>query len=128
MRVGTVPQGGPLNSSSKLFWLEITRSISFPEVSTDSLVVLGCHLERLEREFAPQCLSNIPLAVLPSLQEVIVIGGIGKHRNPFVILGRSPEKGDASNINLLNCICESASRFCDGFGEWIEVADYDRDG
>lgn len=67
MRIGTVPQRSPLNSPSELFWLEITRSVLLPEVSADSLVILGRHLERLEREFASQRLSNIPLAFLPSL-------------------------------------------------------------
>jgi len=66
MRISTVPQGSPLNSSSKFFRLEVTRSVLLPEVSADSLVILGRHLERLEREFASQSLPNIPLTVFPS--------------------------------------------------------------
>lgn len=128
MRVGTVPERSPLNSSSEFFRFEITRGIFLPEVSTDGFVVLGCHLECLERELASQRLANVPLTVLPSLQKVTVIGGIGKHGDPFVILGRSAEKGNTSNINLLDRICEGTSRFFDGFGEWIEVANHDRDG
>jgi hypothetical protein len=128
MRVGTVPQRSPLNSSSKFFRLEITRSVLLPEVSADSLVVPGRRLERLECELASQRLSNVPLTILPSLQKVIVIGGIGKDGDPFVILCRSPQKGDPSNVDLLDRICESASRFCDCFGERIEVANHDRYG
>ena len=128
MRVSTVPQGCPLNSSSKFFRLEIARSIFLSEVSTNGLVVLCRHLKCLEREFASQRLPNIPLTVLPSLQKVVVIGRIGKDGDPFVILRRSPKKGDPSNINLLDRVCESTSRFCDSFGERIEVANHDRDG
>jgi len=90
MRVGAIPQRSPLNSSSKFFRLEITRSVLLPEVSADSLVVFGRRLKRFEREFPSQRLPNIPLTVLPSLQKVIVIGGIGKDGDPFVILCRGP--------------------------------------
>ena len=128
MRVGTVPQGSPLDSPGKFFRLEITRSVSFPEVSTDSVVILCSHLERLESEFAPQRLPDIPLAVFPSAQEVVVIGRIGKDGDPLVILGRSTEKGDTSDVNFFDRVCESASRFRDGLGEWVEVANHDRDG
>ena len=128
MRVSTVPQRSPLNSSSKFFRLEITGSVLLPEVSTDSLVVLGRRLERFEREFASQRLSDIPLTVLPSFQKVIVIGRIGKDGDPFMILCRGPQKGDPSDVDLLDRICKSASRFCDGFGERIEVANHNRYG
>ena len=128
MRVGTVPQGSPLNRSSKLPGLEITRSVFLSEVSADSVVILCRHLESLERECTSQRLSDIPLAVLPSLEEAIIIGGIGKDGDPFVILGCSTKKGNTPNINLLDCVCESASRFRDCFGERIEVANHDRDG
>jgi hypothetical protein len=128
MRVGTVPQGSPLNSPSEFFRLEVARSVLLPEVSTNGFVVLGRHLKRLERELTPQRLADISLTVLPSLQEAIVIGRIGKDGDPLVILGRSAEKRDAANINLLDRVCEGASRFRDGFGEGVEVADHDRDG
>ena len=128
MRVGTISEWRPLDSSSELLRFEITRSVSFPEVSADSVIILGCHLECLESKFASQRLSDIPLTVPPSAQEAIVIGGIGKDGDPLVILGRSAKKGDTSNVNLFDRVCESASRFRDGLGEWIEVADHDRDG
>ena len=128
MRVGTVPQGSPLNSPSKFFRLEVARSVLLPEISTDCFVVLGRHLERLERELTPQRLADIPLAVPPRLQEPIIIGRIGKDGDPLVILGRSAEKRDTPNIDLLDRVGEGASRFRDGFGEGIEVADHDRDG
>ena len=128
MRVCTVPQRRPLNSSSKFFRLEIARSVLLPKVSTDSFVVLGRHLKCLEREFAPERLSDISLPVFPSLEEAIVIGGIGKDGDPLVIFGRGTKKGDTPNVNLFDRICESAPRVRDGFGEWVEVADHDRDG
>ena len=127
MRVGTIPEGSPLNSSSELFRLEVAGSVFLPEISTDSLVVFGCHFKRLERKFASQSLPNISLAVLPSLQKVAVIGRIGKDGDPFVILGSGPEKGNPSNVDFLDRVCKSASRFCNGFGERIEVANHDRD-
>jgi len=128
VRVGTIPEGRPLDSPSEFFRLEIARSISFPEVSTDSIVILGRHLECLESKFASQRLSDIPLAVLPSAQETIVIGRIGEDGDPLVVLGCGTEKGNTSNVNLFHRVCESAFRFRDGLGERIKVADHDRDG
>lgn len=128
VRVGTITQRGPLNRPSELFWVKIAGSIFLPEISTDSIVIFRCHFERLERKFAPKLLPNIPLTVLPSFQEVIIIGGIGKNGDPFVILRRSTEERNASDINLLDRIFEGAPRFCDGLGERIEVANDDRDG
>jgi hypothetical protein len=128
VRVCTISQRGSLNSSGELFLVEITGSIFLPEVSADSIVVFGCHLKRLESEFAPKILSDIPLTVLPSLQEVIVIGGIGKDGDPFVVLGRSTEKGNAPDIDFFDCVGEGTPRFCDGLSERIEVANHDCDG
>lgn len=128
MRVCTVSQRGPLNSSSEFFRLEITRSVFFPEVSADSVVILGRHLEGFEREFAPQCLPNVPLTIFPSLQEAVIIRRIGEDGDPLVILGCCTKKGNTSDIDFFDRICEGAPRFCDGFGEWVEVADHDRDG
>lgn len=73
MRVCTVPQRSPLNGSGEFLRFEITRGVFLPEVSTDNVIVLGCHLESLEREFVPQRLPNIPLTIFPSLQEAVVI-------------------------------------------------------
>lgn len=128
MRVGTISQGSPLNCSGKLFWVEITGSVFLPEVSADSIVVFCRHLKCLESKFTPKLLSDVSLTVLPSLQEVIVIGGIGKDGDPFVIFGRGTKKGNATDINLLDRVRKGASRFCDGLSERIEVANHDRDG
>ena len=45
-----------------------------------------------------------------------------------MILGRSAKKGNTSDINLFDRIRNSAPWFRDRFGEWIEVANHDRDG
>lgn len=128
VRVGTISKRSPLNHSGKLFRVEIAGSVFLPEVPADSIVVFGRHLKRLESEFAPKLLPDILLTVLPGLEEAIVIGGIGKDGDPFVILGRSTKKGNTPNINLLDRVLEGASRFYDSLGERIEVANHDRDG
>ena len=128
MRVGAISQRSPLNSSGKLFRVEITGSVFLPEVSADTIVVFGRHLKRLKSKFAPKLFSDIPLTVLPSLQEVIVIGGIGKDGDPFVILCRSTKKGNTPDINLLDRVLEGTFRFCDGLSERVEIANDDRDG
>ena len=126
MRICTIPQGSSLNCSCELFRAKIAGSILLSEVSADGIVVFCCHLERFEREFAPELLSNISLTMFPSLEEAIIIGGIGKDGDPLVILCRGAEKSNTPDINLLDRIRESASRFSDGLGERVEVADNDR--
>ena len=125
MRVSTISQRGSLNRSSKLFRVQITGSVLLPEISADGIVVFGRHFKRLESKFTPKILSDIPLAVLPSFQEVIVIGGIGKDGDPFVVLSRSAKKGDTPDINFLYGVGKGAPRFCDCLCERIEVANDD---
>jgi len=92
-------------------------------VAIDRIVVLGGHLERLERKTVPQRLTRV--AVFPSIQERVVIRRIGRHTHLFVDLGRCSEKGDTSDIDLLDGAREHTAGFRDGGGKGIEVADDD---
>lgn len=126
--IGTISQRSPLDLPGKLFRVKITGSVFLPEVSADSIVIFGGHLKRLESKFAPKLLPDIPLAVFPSLQEAVVIGGIGKDGDPFVILSRSTEKGNTPDVDLLDRVREGTTWFRDGLGERIEIANHDKDG
>lgn len=101
------------------------RRILLSKVATDRVVVLGSHLERLEREAVSQRLTHV--AIFPSLQEGIVIRRIGQYTHAFVVLGRRSEEGDTPNIDLLDGVRERTAGFGDGGGKRIEVADDDGD-
>jgi hypothetical protein len=120
VRIGTVSQHHSLH--------RVTlgrRRILLSKVATDRVVILGSHLERLERKTVPQCLTDV--AVFPSVQERIVIRRIGQHTHPLVVLGRRSEKGDTPDVDLLDGFRERTARFRDGGRKWIEVANDDGD-
>jgi len=120
MRIGAVSQHHSLQ------WVTLGgRSILLSKVATDRIVVLGGHLERLERKTVTQRLTHV--AVFPSIQERVVVRRIGQHTYSLVVLGRRSEKGDTSDIDLLDGVRERAARFRDGGRKGIEVADDDVD-
>lgn len=120
MRIGAVAQHHSLQ------WVTLgRRRVLFSKVATDCLIVLGGHLERLERETVPQRLAYV--AALPSIQKCIVIRRIGQDTHPFVILGCRPEKSDTPDVDLLDGVRERTPGFRDGGGKWIEVTGDDGD-
>ena len=95
------------------------------KVATDRVVILGRHLERLERETVPQRLAHV--ALLPSIQERVVIRWIGQDAHPCVVLGCRSEEGDTPDVDLFDGVRERAAGLRDGLRERVEVADDDGD-
>lgn len=126
--VGTISQGHSLHITSKLVRREFGTSILVSEVSADSIIILGGHLECLQCELAAEGLIHISLAVGEGGKEFPVIGRVREDRNTGVILGRGTQKGDSSDVNFLDGISKRAVCFRDSFRKGVEVADDNGDG
>jgi len=126
VRVRAVSQYQSLGRPSVLF---SARGIGvlLAEVAADGRVVRGGHLERLERESAPERGADVAFALRPRLDKVGVIGGIGEHRDARVVLGRGAQQRDAADVDLLDGVREGAAWARDGRRERVQVADDDGD-
>ncbi len=113
MRVGSISQRHALGRANELTSARGVR-ILFAEVPADGYVVSCRHLERLERESAPESSADISVSLLPRLYKVGVIGGIRKHRDALVVLGRCTQQRDPADVDLLNGVRERAAGSCDG--------------
>jgi hypothetical protein len=128
MRVGAIPQSNSLHRSGQLVLWQLCACVLFPEIAANSIVILGRHLERLQGELTPQILAHIALALGERLDKLLVVGGIGENRHTRVVLGCCAQEGNASDIDLLNGVCEGASMLRDRVREGVEVAHDDGDG
>lgn len=127
VRIRAVSQYQSLGRPSVLF---SARGIGvlLAKVAADGRVVRGGHLERLERESAPERGADVAsFALRPRLDKVGVIGGIGEHRDARVVLGRGAQQRDAADVDLLDGVREGAAWARDGRRERVQVADDDGD-
>lgn len=127
MRICAVSQRQSLRWTGALFTVR-GIGVLLAEVPADGLVVPRGHLERLEREPAPECGSHVAAALRPRLHKVRVIGGIGEHRDALMIFGCGAQQRHTADVDLLDGVCEGAAWPRDGRRERIQVADDDRDG
>lgn len=67
------------------------------------------------------------VALGPYIQERVIVRRIGQDAHPLVVLGRRPEEGDTSDIDLLDGLRKRAAWLRDGGGKGIEIADDDGD-
>lgn len=129
MGVGAVAEGKALVADSGgglEVRLGVDRSVLLAEVVRDGAVVSSGLLEGLEREAAAGGSGNLALSLDLLDDGVVVIGG-ADDRGPVVVLGRSAEKSDTANVNLLNGTRDRAVRLLGLEDEGVEVADNDRD-
>jgi len=127
VRVCAVSQCQSLGRASALLTV-CGIGVLLAEVPADGLVVPRGHLERLEREPAPERGSHVAVALRPRLHKISVIRGIGEHRDALMVFGRGAQQCDAADVDLLDGVCEGASWSRDGRRERIQVADDDGDG
>src|SRR5579872_2133538 len=59
----------------------------------------------------------------PFLHDRLVIRRTHQHNHILKILGRRPDKGDATNVNLFLCLAQCCFRLCYRLSEGIEVYD-----
>ena len=128
VRVRAVTQSNTLDQSDGLVLWTIRRSVLLSEVTADGIVVLGGHLESLQGKLAASSLANVAATLLPCLKELSIVPRVRKDGDTLMVLSGSTEESDSTNVNLLNRVCERAVWLGDRLGEWVEVADNDRNG
>ena len=110
VRVGAVSQGDSLvpNTSSSLgVGSRVSARVHFPKVVGDSFIVSLGAFESLDSETSLGLVRDFA-ALLPFLEDDVVVGRRGDDRDTGVVLGSSPQKGDTANVNLLNGTGQSA--------------------
>src|SRR5262249_12019456 len=88
----------------------------------DETVIAGSRSKNLSSEFEPGCKRGV--AILFKLgRDAVVICGIGDDGNAFEIFsGRTQHRGSA-DVDVLNQLLGSESRFCGSLLKWIEIDD-----
>lgn len=130
VRVGTVSERQSLvanTGSGNQVLFGIGRRVHLSEVVCDRLVVGLGAFERL------QCQSSLGrvgdgLVLLPFAQDDVVVRGRRNDRDTGMVLGRSSEKGDTSDVDLLNGTGERAVGLLSLQNERVKVADDQGDG
>jgi hypothetical protein len=129
VRVGSVPQRHSLvrYTSSGLGILSgIGTSVHLPEVIRDGLIVSLCALERLDGQTPLGLVRNLA-ALLPFLENDVVVGRRRDDGDTGVVLGGGSEEGDTTDIDLLNSGSEGAIGLGGLHDEWVEVANHQSD-
>ena len=130
MRVGTVPQRQSLvrdTSGSFALLGSVEGRVLFPEVIADGLVVRRGLLKRLQSESASSRLRHGALG-LDFRDDGVVVGRGADDGGTAVVFGTGTEKGDTSDINLLDGAGERAVGLLGLEDEGVQVADDEGDG
>ena len=106
MGVRAVAEGDALDNAGRLVAGAVRGSVLLPEVATNGVVVLGRHLEGLQRKLAADCLVDVAVSALPRLEELGVIARIGEDGNALVVLRCCAKESDTADVNFLDGIGE----------------------
>lgn len=83
----------------------------------------------LDRHALPELVRDLAVAGLPLREELIVVLGVAKDGNAVVVFSGGTEKGDTSDVHLLDSLGDGGrGNARDGLVEGVEVADNDVDG
>jgi hypothetical protein len=83
----------------------------------------------LDGHALPELVRDLTVAGLPLSEELIVVLGVAKDGNTVVVLSGGTEKGDTSDVDLLDGLSDGGrGNAGDSLVEGVEVADNDVDG
>jgi hypothetical protein len=128
--VGSVSQWQSLVSdtgSSLVLLGSVEGGVLLPEVVTDGLVVGRSLLKSLESESSPGRLRNGPFG-LDLGDDGVVVGRRADDGGSAVVLGSGTEKGDSSDVNLLDGSSKGTVGLLGLQDERVKVADDKGDG
>jgi hypothetical protein len=127
VRISTITQRNSLDRACQFLGRQLSRSILFPKVSTDRLIVGRRHLERLQGQLTPHVLTHIAIPLRQRFQELGIISGIREYRYALVVFCCCTEECHASDVDFFDCVSQCAVWLGNRGCKWVEIAHNDGD-